>query len=548
MTVSRRDLVGRAALSAGLGGVSGVLAQTVGPDSALAAEAPRWATDARTFGAVGDGVSDDGAAIQRAIDSLPTIAAQAEAGGGVVAIPPGVFRIERTLGLNHGITLQGAGHKATVLRASPDLQGPIVAFDRDGLPPSSDRIVLRDLFIRGARVPGQTGVFLRNVHSWTISNVWVGWCDLGVHLVATWVGDFRNARATHNRTYGLLTETSPDGGPHQIVFTAALFDRNRIGMVLDGSQYCWLLGCSLERNDVGGLLLSSVRNVSVHAHFEANGHYNIAVSPDPKAHRPSRNVTIAGSTLSLSSKDRRVTGVVAGAVSELDIRNNWFLKRANDASIGVGVALGSGVRNAQICPRTNTFQGLDHNVVMGEGERLAGAGALNGGTLPVSLFGGWPELAHFAASAYDPSDSRNGLDVIVDMDVDGPLDFAPLPAGTRVRGSPGRRTRLVRVAGDRIDPGGAAITLRREGQSVENLRVEVEDAASDGAGVFLDGPHQAVLDVVMDQGTAVGVRVGPRAVGGLVRDVVCSGSGPALDDSAGLAVVDNLTVGRSGSP
>lgn len=46
----------------------------------------------KDFGAVGDGVTNDTAAIQAAIDSLPN--------GGVVYFPPGTYRIARTIGTN----------------------------------------------------------------------------------------------------------------------------------------------------------------------------------------------------------------------------------------------------------------------------------------------------------------------------------------------------------------------------------------------------------------------------------------------------------------
>lgn len=66
--------------------------------------------DVADYGAVGDGTNDDAAAIQAAID------AAIAAGGGVVWMGPGTYRITSTLdlsglkGLNHGIELRGAGN------------------------------------------------------------------------------------------------------------------------------------------------------------------------------------------------------------------------------------------------------------------------------------------------------------------------------------------------------------------------------------------------------------------------------------------------------
>ncbi|HNR33439.1 MAG TPA: glycosyl hydrolase family 28-related protein, partial [Candidatus Hydrogenedentes bacterium] len=53
------------------------------------------------FGAKGDGKTDDTAAFQQALD------AAGAAGGGVVEAPAGTFRINGTLSIPAGVTLQG---------------------------------------------------------------------------------------------------------------------------------------------------------------------------------------------------------------------------------------------------------------------------------------------------------------------------------------------------------------------------------------------------------------------------------------------------------
>jgi len=60
------------------------------------------------YGAIGDGVVDDTAAIQRAIDA-------AAAGGGVVFFPPGTYKITSTLTVPSNVTLQGAGMGLTTI-------------------------------------------------------------------------------------------------------------------------------------------------------------------------------------------------------------------------------------------------------------------------------------------------------------------------------------------------------------------------------------------------------------------------------------------------
>ena len=79
------------------------------------------AVSVKQFGAVGDGVADDTAAIQAAIDAVAAtttpddIANQFNAFGGTVYLPPGSYRISATLVLKNGVRLVGAGRRASML-------------------------------------------------------------------------------------------------------------------------------------------------------------------------------------------------------------------------------------------------------------------------------------------------------------------------------------------------------------------------------------------------------------------------------------------------
>ncbi|AWV91426.1 MYXO-CTERM domain-containing protein [Bradymonas sediminis] len=65
--------------------------------------------DVAAHGAVGDGVADDGAAIEAAIDAVEA------AGGGAVYLPPGRYLSLRRFRLPSGVVLRGAGQDATTL-------------------------------------------------------------------------------------------------------------------------------------------------------------------------------------------------------------------------------------------------------------------------------------------------------------------------------------------------------------------------------------------------------------------------------------------------
>jgi len=70
---------------------------------------PQTVFNAVAAGAKGDSVSDDREALQAVIDQA------AAAGGGIVYLPPGAYRVNDTLQLRANVVLRGAGREATTL-------------------------------------------------------------------------------------------------------------------------------------------------------------------------------------------------------------------------------------------------------------------------------------------------------------------------------------------------------------------------------------------------------------------------------------------------
>ncbi len=70
----------------------------------------------RDFGAVGDGVADDTAALQKTIDHVEA------AGGGFFAIPAGRYRITSTLAIPGDVGINGEGRDCTIIRTSEPIQ------------------------------------------------------------------------------------------------------------------------------------------------------------------------------------------------------------------------------------------------------------------------------------------------------------------------------------------------------------------------------------------------------------------------------------------
>jgi hypothetical protein len=119
-TISVANLVDSTTLSAS-GGSSGVGFVQAGTGAvARTAQAKlRESVSVKDFGAVGDGVTDDTAAIQAAIDSLTqdigNYDLQLDSRGGTVQLPPGRFLVSAPVSIRPGIVVNGCGPNISIL-------------------------------------------------------------------------------------------------------------------------------------------------------------------------------------------------------------------------------------------------------------------------------------------------------------------------------------------------------------------------------------------------------------------------------------------------
>jgi hypothetical protein len=111
----------------------------------------------KDFGAVGDGVADDTAAIQACIDSLAST-------GGVVHFPPGTYRIARNIGTNDrwGIKVTASniklsGDQATLRRYNTDISTYALAYPilLVGTPDSNVSAATENIIVEGFTFQGE---------------------------------------------------------------------------------------------------------------------------------------------------------------------------------------------------------------------------------------------------------------------------------------------------------------------------------------------------------------------------------------------------------
>jgi hypothetical protein len=108
--------------------------------------------DVRTYGALGNGVANDTAALQSALDTCRL------AGGGVVYLPPGVYLVQMpvaggyALGVGTNTVVIGAGRDATIIRLTPtpngDTQNAISNYLAGG-PGNDEKISFQDFTLDG---------------------------------------------------------------------------------------------------------------------------------------------------------------------------------------------------------------------------------------------------------------------------------------------------------------------------------------------------------------------------------------------------------------
>ena len=353
MTVSRsrRDLLARG--GAGAGAVAGLLVSG-GPTLAAAATgAARY--DVRDFGAVGDGVTDDTAAIQAAIVAATE--------GGTVYFPvPAGFQpyVASTLRMRDRVTLQGETANV-MIRKRAGSSGPVICADlargRGAFATS-----LRDLVIDGNAAgcpmgtdgigqhpddPDGEGYHGDGVH---IENVTFQHCgrhgvSLGHSRSNTTLPLLRNVRSIYNRGRGVVLTSMSDGW----------FD---IGWVAE--------------NGAGGILVQTCGALRLRA-IQVEGNDDPQASAWMQDRRPGLEIVGSGIVFvqgGCTFSSTRTSIVVSGDCTDIDISGNWFNGNnshgANGRFPNIGIESGaSRIRGLRI--HDNAFHDDDRAIVGGVG-------------------------------------------------------------------------------------------------------------------------------------------------------------------------------------
>lgn len=185
------------------------------------------------FGAIGDGVADDTAAIQKAIQYAQNFTICP----GVVFLPPGIYKITQRLEIVKNMSFIGAGRESTIIKAE-NCSGILAKSEKAGM---------------GASAGGMNGITLRGFTLTTNTTGKVGiklWNAFHIVQEIRLCGEenrnmyWKNAIYTADIWYSMLNDIHIQGG--------RLFNqRNGIGIFMDYSMNNVIYNCHFLALDTG---------------------------------------------------------------------------------------------------------------------------------------------------------------------------------------------------------------------------------------------------------------------------------------------------------
>ena len=198
--------------------------------------------NAKDYGALGDGQTDDTAAIQSAVNAVSQ-------NGGTVFVPAGTYIVSKSILLSDRIIFTGAGMGTTILKLADHNNQRMVGLVRTPFGRGTHYVSVRDLTLDGNR-DKQTPIEQVGFYCGVIPGQPISDYDISCLRV----------EAHHFHGYGF--------DPHEVVTRLTIsdcisHDNGLDGFTLDGVENCFVKGCFAYNNDRHGFNLVTTSRLCI---------------------------------------------------------------------------------------------------------------------------------------------------------------------------------------------------------------------------------------------------------------------------------------------
>lgn len=189
------------------------------------------------YGAVGNGVADDTTAIQAAINAANT------AGGGVVYLPAGTYKISSALTLHNRITIRGDGDFVTnIVQSSTSANGFIGS--------SLIYIIIEHLRLTGPGSGTGEGINFTTEFDYCILRdiSATGWGSTGIEIEQPIVTNLTRVTSFNNGGAGIYIHGNPSTGAGTSVSFDSCWTHDNVsnGFSIDNMTYCSFQACASD--------------------------------------------------------------------------------------------------------------------------------------------------------------------------------------------------------------------------------------------------------------------------------------------------------------